>query len=263
MWDKHLCTPATRRAAQLAGPQPRRPVRAAARRADHPRSDRNDGHYQAWPQRTQAINARTAENAPLGITGARGAVARHDYDFPLRDADRDCEQRCRGTGTPTRPRPEFQIHQAEIVSDSNAAIWNVIKQRGIKNVVLAGVHANESLLSAPFAIRYMVGFGKQVALMRDLTDTVPTPRRETHRATPAPSFLNSGVVGQDPFTFPADSRSHVVIVAADKLYHPNRCLSEFSRAWMGRDFKVKFLATARVALTESSMTGGCHHNTLP
>ena len=51
-----------------------------------------------------------------------------------------------------------------------------MKQRGIKNVIVMGVHTNMCVLGRPFSIRRMVYQGQNVVLMRDLTDTMYNPR---------------------------------------------------------------------------------------
>ena len=50
-----------------------------------------------------------------------------------------------------------------------------MKQRGIENVIVMGVHLNMCVLGRPFAIRQMVQQGQQVVLMRDLTDSMYNP----------------------------------------------------------------------------------------
>jgi len=51
-----------------------------------------------------------------------------------------------------------------------------MKQRGIKNVFVLGVHTNMCVLGRPFSIRQMVYQGQNVVLVRDLTDTMYNPR---------------------------------------------------------------------------------------
>ena len=51
-----------------------------------------------------------------------------------------------------------------------------MKQRGITNVIILGVHTNMCVLGRPFSIRQMVYQGQNVALVRDLTDTMYNPR---------------------------------------------------------------------------------------
>jgi hypothetical protein len=52
-----------------------------------------------------------------------------------------------------------------------------MRQRGIENVIVCGVHLNMCVLGRPFAIRQLVRQGLHVALVRDLTDTMYNPER--------------------------------------------------------------------------------------
>jgi nicotinamidase-related amidase len=52
-----------------------------------------------------------------------------------------------------------------------------MEQRGIENVIVMGVHANMCVLGRPFSIRQMVRQGKNVLLIRDLTDTMANSRK--------------------------------------------------------------------------------------
>ena len=47
-----------------------------------------------------------------------------------------------------------------------------MEQRGIRNVILMGVHTNMCVLHRTFAIKQLVRWGVDVALIRDLTDTM-------------------------------------------------------------------------------------------
>ena len=53
----------------------------------------------------------------------------------------------------------------------------MLESRGIKNVILVGVHLNMCVLGRPFGLRQMVRNGKNVALMRDMTDCMYNPKR--------------------------------------------------------------------------------------
>ena len=52
-----------------------------------------------------------------------------------------------------------------------------IISKGIKNVILVGVHTNMCVLGRPFGLRQMAQNGKNVVLMRDMTDTMYNPGR--------------------------------------------------------------------------------------
>jgi hypothetical protein len=79
------------------------------------------------------------------------------------------------------------------------------------------------VLGRPFAIRQMVRLGKNVALMRDMTDTMYNPERPpgvSHfEGTDlmvahvekywCPSFTSSDITGKPPFRFKEDARASV------------------------------------------------------
>ena len=58
------------------------------------------------------------------------------------------------------------------MTDSGQEAWNLFQERGIEHVLLVGVHLNMCVLGRPFAIRQMVHLGKDVLLVRDMTDSM-------------------------------------------------------------------------------------------
>lgn len=66
--------------------------------------------------------------------------------------------------------------EKDAISDSGVEIWNLLEARGIRNVILTGVHTNMCVSGRPFGLRQMAKNGKHVVLMRDLTDTMYNPR---------------------------------------------------------------------------------------
>ena len=68
--------------------------------------------------------------------------------------------------------PLIEIGKNDAITDNGQEIWNLLAQRGIDNVIICGVHLNMCVLGRPFGIRQMTKLGKNVALIRDLTDTM-------------------------------------------------------------------------------------------
>jgi len=66
------------------------------------------------------------------------------------------------------------------ISDSGQEIYNFCEAEGITNVVIMGVHTNMCVLGRPFGIRAMIGLGRNVVLVRDLTDAMYDPRQPPH-----------------------------------------------------------------------------------
>lgn len=67
--------------------------------------------------------------------------------------------------------------EKDAISDSGVEIWNLLESRNIDNVILMGVHTNMCVSGRPFGLRQMAKNGKNVALVRDMTDTMYNPAR--------------------------------------------------------------------------------------
>jgi nicotinamidase-related amidase len=77
-----------------------------------------------------------------------------------------------------RQHPAIEIdQQRDGISDNGQEVWNFLQQKGIKNLIVMGVHTNMCVLGRPFAIRAMVTRGMNTMLVRDLTDTMYNPAR--------------------------------------------------------------------------------------
>ena len=63
----------------------------------------------------------------------------------------------------------------DFISDKGDEVWNILHSRRIQNVILVGVHTNMCVLGRPFGLRQMVRSGKNVVLMRDMTDCMYNP----------------------------------------------------------------------------------------
>ena len=66
---------------------------------------------------------------------------------------------------------------ADMISDQGEEIWSILENRKIDHVILTGVHTNMCVLGRPFGLRQMAKNGKDVVLLRDLTDTMYNPER--------------------------------------------------------------------------------------
>ena len=84
----------------------------------------------------------------------------------------DCPTKCTIREAWTRQNPLIEIGKNDAITDNGQEIWNLLVQRGIDNVMICGVHLNMCVLGRPFGIRQMTKLGKNVALIRDLTDTM-------------------------------------------------------------------------------------------
>jgi nicotinamidase-related amidase len=78
----------------------------------------------------------------------------------------------------TREHPGISIDEtADVVSDNGRDLYSFYQQRGIRHVLIMGVHTNMCVLNRTFAIKQLVRWGAEVALIRDLTDAMYDPAR--------------------------------------------------------------------------------------
>lgn len=77
----------------------------------------------------------------------------------------------------TRQHPGLDIAGFDGISDSGPEIYNFFEQEGIKNIAIMGVHTNMCVLGRPFGIRQQIKLGKNIVLVRDLTDAMYDPRQ--------------------------------------------------------------------------------------
>lgn len=75
-----------------------------------------------------------------------------------------------------RQHPAIEIKDGDAISDNGQEVYNILVQKGIKNLLYMGVHTNMCVLGRSFAIKAMVRSGQfNVALVRDLTDAMYNP----------------------------------------------------------------------------------------
>lgn len=186
MWDDHWCKSAARRVRELAGPM-NEVVKLARSKGvfiiHAPSSVTN--FYKDTPQRQLALKAPFAATpVPLAKAERWGTCwcwtdAKREGVLPIDDSDMgcDCAVKCTIREAWTRQTPAIQIAEGDAVTDNGQETWNLLAQRGIDKIIICGVHLNMCVLGRPFGIRQMVTLGKNVALLRDMTDTMYNPER--------------------------------------------------------------------------------------
>ncbi len=180
MWDKHWCPTATARVGELA-PFMNRVVNAARERGVfiiHAPSSVVD-FYAGHPARQRALNAPKADNLPAEIQSwCSWLDEKEEKVYPIDQSDGGCEcEDCESYEAWRKQVEDIQIEDVDAISDSGVEIWNLLEDRGIENVMLMGVHTNMCVLGRPFGLRNMARYGKNVVLVRDLTDTMYNPKR--------------------------------------------------------------------------------------
>jgi len=130
-----------------------------------------------------------------------------------------------------------------------------MRQRGVENVIVMGVHTNMCVLGRPFAVRQLTQQGLNVVLMRDMTDTMYNPAKapfvshftgtdlvvehiEKHWC---PTVTSADLLGGKEFRFKDDRRPHLVVVSAEDEYQTEKTLPDFALKQLGKDFRVSFV----------------------
>lgn len=229
MWDQHWCKSAADRVGELAGPMNDmlKGARSKGVLIIHAPSTCTT-FYQNTPQRKRAIDATFVKTpTPLSTTERWGTAwnwpdPKREGVLPIDDSDMgcDCHKKCEICSPWTRQTAVIEIADQDAITDNGQETWNLLQQYKIENVILCGVHLNMCVLGRPFAIRQLVRLGANVALIRDMTDTMFNPDRPpggshfdgTDRVIEhverywCPSFLSSDINGKPAFKFKADSR---------------------------------------------------------
>jgi nicotinamidase-related amidase len=175
VWDHHWCKGAEKRLAPLL-PQMNAFTKEARQRGVliiHSPSGTIQ-FYENTPQRALAKNAPLAQ-PPSPLKGWNYLDKTVESALPIDDSDGgcDCDPRCSEKPYPwTRQHQAIEIADGDAISDQGQEIYNLLHARNIRHVLIMGVHANMCVLGRPFGIRQLVRFGYDVALVRDLTDTM-------------------------------------------------------------------------------------------
>ncbi len=178
MWSKHWCASATGRVGEMA-PRMNAVVESARKKGCLIIHYPSGGVklYADTPMRKLAASTPKAETK-IPLQGWCYLDDKHEAKLPIDDSDGgcDCLPRC-------STKTKMDRHQVAVIKmvkgdaiTASAEAFYLMKQRGIKNVIVMGVHTNMCVLGRPFSIRQMVYQGQNVVLMRDLTDTMYNPR---------------------------------------------------------------------------------------
>jgi type 1 glutamine amidotransferase/nicotinamidase-related amidase len=239
MWNQHWCKGATLRVMEMA---PRmNEVASAARREGVLVIHAPSGcmkPYDDMPQRRRALMAPPAATIPKDIDGWCRKLE-GEPNLPIDDSDGgcDCQPQCPTHSPWTRQIDAIKIEESDAVSDSGREIWNLLAARGIKHVLLMGVHTNMCVAGRPFGLRQMAKNGKDIALVRDLTDSMYNSRRAPfvchRRGTELviehlETYVCGTVLADDIVGEPR--RPHVVFVIGEDEYGTHETLPEFARA---------------------------------
>jgi len=285
MWDLHSCLNATRRGAEMA-PRMNRVLGEARRRGVtiiHAPSNCMD-YYKDHPARLRAVNTPQADNLPEDIgRWCYKIPAEEQGVYPIDqsnggvdddpDAHRRWEAKLKTMGrNPNHPWIKqtdlLDIRNGDYITDKGDETWSILEHNGIENVILVGVHTNMCVLGRPFGLRQMAKNGKNVVLMRDMTDTMYDPKRRPfvshftgtdlivgHIEKYVCPTITSDQLLRDvpvasrqlharwskPFRFKNDNRPRLAIVMAESEYRTNETLPKFAVKHLGKHFSIQFV----------------------
>ena len=277
MWDAHHCLNAVRREKQLV---PRmnallQEVRDRGGLVIHAPSSCMAA-YENHPARKRAQAVPISKSPPKGINEwlhwidetekQAGYPIDHsdggEDDDPKEHANwaRELEERGRNPRSPWKSQiTSLKIDpQRDMISDSGLENWSILEQRGIRNVLLVGVHSNMCVLGRPFGLRQLKRNGMNVALVRDLTDTMYNPAmppKVSHFAGTdlvighiekyvCPTVPSSDLIGGEEFVFAKDDRKKIVFLIGEREYKTAETLPAFAEAQLTPQYRCQFLFAA-------------------
>ncbi|HVK14591.1 MAG TPA: protein-signal peptide and transmembrane prediction [Gemmataceae bacterium] len=197
VWDAHHCLNAVRREEEML---PRmeeflKTARAKGALIIHAPSGCMDA-YKDHPARKRARSAPKAKELPKDIEKwcyKIPAEEKGKYPIDQTDGGEDdypkehAEWHAKLAAMGRNPKAPWKSQHAGItianddaISDSGVEIWSLLAERKIDRVMLVGVHTNMCVLGRPFGLRQMAKNGKNVVLVRDLTDTMYNPKMPPH-----------------------------------------------------------------------------------
>ncbi|SPE61365.1 conserved exported hypothetical protein [Verrucomicrobia bacterium] len=224
MWDQHWCKGATARVAEMA-PRMNDVLRALRQHGVliiHCPSDTMK-YYEGTPGR-QLAQAAPHVQTDIPLKGWCSLDPAKEAPLPIEDADGGCDDTPPCKPATQAPWPwhheieTLQIQAGDAITDDAEAFY-LMRQRGITNVMVMGVHENMCVIGRPFSIRQLVNQGQNVVLIRDLTDTMYNSRQKPYvnhftgtdlmtwhiEKYWCSTITSDQIVGGSPFRFAADT----------------------------------------------------------
>ncbi|MEY4566006.1 MAG: hypothetical protein RLY14_976 [Planctomycetota bacterium] len=272
MWDSHHCFQSVQRVNEIA---PRmneviKRLRKGGAIIIHAPSSCMD-FYSQHPARIHTLKTPPAANLPPAIDEwCRKMTLEEKLSFPIDDSDggeddqpdehkKWAEELVRSGLNPKSPwkrqTPQIEIDAEDYVSDKGSEIWSVLEHHGIQNVLMMGVHTNFCVLGRPFGLRNLVRNGKNVVLVRDMTDTMYNPAmppKVSHFSGTdlvveyieqwiCPTITSDQILGGTSFRFQKDTRPHVAVVMAEPEYKTEVSLTNYAKSRLLKEYRVSLV----------------------
>jgi len=282
VWDLHHCLNAVRRLKEF-GPRLNEVLVEARRRGAtiiHSPSDCMEA-YRDHPARRRAMAAPRAPTLPQDIENWCSRIPPEEQaDYPIDQSDGGADDlpkehaawaaKLKEMGrNPQRPwRAQSSMisidPERDYISDRGDEVWNVLEHRGIRNLILTGVHTNMCVLGRPFGLRQLARNGKNAVLMRDMTDTMYNPKRWPYvdhftandlivsyiERYVCPTVTSDQLIGGQPFRFRDDNRNMRDIMALASV--PRRDVDLLTSTWSPVTIPGPLDSIARQAIRESN-----------
>jgi len=270
MWDKHWCTGATRRVAEMAPVM--NDVIAIAREKGilivHAPSDCIE-YYSDHPARKLGKKYTFRKVEKMLGEGTLECEAGADWPFEISGGGCDDKPQCEIGKAWTKQIETIEILDGDAITDSGTEAGSLFIKRGIRNVILVGVHTNMCVIGRSFGLRNMIRLGMNVVLMRDMTDTMydsaswPNVSHFTGNSLMheyiekfvCPTMVSSDFTGLKQFRFKNDTRSVIAFISAEGEYRANQRLPEFAH-----DLLLTKNVNCEFALGKPVMRGEGRHN---
>lgn len=272
MWDSHHCVNAVRRVGELSPRMNALLIKLREQGATiiHAPSGCMDA-YSETPARLRAQQTKPSASVPTDIgKWCDQITSESSCPYPLDQSaggeDDDLVEHAQWAATlkaaGRNPRAPWLKQtdaltidqQRDYISDSGPEIWSILEDRQIKHVALVGVHTNMCVLGRPFGLRQLASHGKQVALIRDMTDTMYDPRCWPYvshfsgtdlivdhiERLVCPTFTSHNILGGREFRFADDKRPQLAILSAEDEYETEKTLPEFAASHLG-GYRLNFI----------------------
>ncbi|HVW02712.1 MAG TPA: hypothetical protein VHB77_20310, partial [Planctomycetaceae bacterium] len=149
----------------------------------------------------------------------------------------------------------------DFITDRGDEVWSILEARGIEHVILTGVHTNMCVLGRPFGLRQMARNGRDVVLMRDMTDCMYNPQRWPYvdhftgcdliishvERYICPTITSDQLLGGKPFRSQSDRRGEVDVA---ELPRSTPARGTFEKQWSAISIPSSWKAATAGQLTD-------------